>query len=418
MTRVTYLAFATLLCLFAAGEASAQAPAPRAAGEGMAGMPGMVMPKAPDCPDAALSCASTATPVFAPDGTLLLAWASGGRIAVARSADLGARFDAPVFVNQAPETLDSGPDSRPAIAVAKDGTITVAYAIFKDRAYNGEVRIARSQPDGSFSQPSKITADDTSQRFVTMGFDPDGRLFATWLDKRNRVAGGARNPDYVGAGLAWAWARPDGSGFEEARIAHDNVCECCRVGLGFAGAGRPVLLFRNIFEGSMRDHATIGFVDANTPGELHRVSVDNWMLKACPHHGPSLAVDAAGTWHAAWFTQGAVRKGVFYANSHDQGASFTEPMKLGGPEMQAGRPNLLAVGTHVYLAWKQFDGTSSSIHLMVSSDGGAHFEPERIVVQAEGSADHPILVARGEAVFLSWLTQSQGYHLVGLGGQS
>jgi len=383
--------------------------------------PGMTMgmnTKQADCPDSALACASTATPFFAPDGSLTLAWASGGRIAVAHSTDHGAHFDTPILINPSVERLDSGPDSRPALVVDRNGRTTVAYAIFKDSAYNGEVFVTHSEPDRSFTQPTPITADTNSQRFVTMALDSDGRLFAAWLDKRDRMVGGVRNPDYIGAGLAWSWTDAAGTKFNDARIAVDNTCECCRIALAFSAPGRPVLLFRNVFAGSIRDHAVIGFTDAETPGPLQRVSEDNWKLHACPHHGPALAIDAAGTWHAAWFTQGAARKGVFYARSTDQGAHFSEPLKLGGPEVQAGRPTLLALHNRLYLAWKEFDGTNGVIRMMVSQDGGVTFDTPRIIAETAGGSDHPLLVSDGKTAFLSWLTQGQGYRMIALGDDS
>ena len=44
----------------------------------------------PDCADARLACATKATPTFAPDGTLWLAWDAGGKVSVAHSSDLAA----------------------------------------------------------------------------------------------------------------------------------------------------------------------------------------------------------------------------------------------------------------------------------------------------------------------------------------
>ena len=70
---------------------------------------------------------------------------------------------------------------------------------------------------------------------------------------------------YPGAALAYAWEDGDAD-FDKTSIALDNTCECCRLGLAFAGAGRPAVMFRNIFPGSVRDHAVLTFQGANTPG--------------------------------------------------------------------------------------------------------------------------------------------------------
>jgi hypothetical protein len=118
-------------------------------------------------------------------------------------------------------------------------------------------------------------------------------LFAAWLDKRKRALARAKGDAYTGASLAFAWSKDGATTFSEARIAKDGTCECCRLALAFSGAGRPVVMFRNIFGKSERDHAVMTFADPATPGPIYRVSVDDWDTDICPHHGPSLSLDAA-----------------------------------------------------------------------------------------------------------------------------
>lgn len=155
---------------------------------------------APACEGVGLACASAATPAFAADGTLWLTWAANDRVLVARSADKGATFAAPVAVTPEPERLDNGPDSRPRIVVDASGRITVAYAVFRDKNWNGEVKISRSTDAGAhFSAPEPITGGSPSQRFQSMEIDSDGRVFAAWLDKRNVAAARAKGEDYAGA---------------------------------------------------------------------------------------------------------------------------------------------------------------------------------------------------------------------------
>src|SRR5262245_32141556 len=81
-----------------------------------------------DCRDPTLACASTATPSFATDGTLWLAFTAADRILVVRSVDLGRSFSTATPVTPEPQQLDWGPDARPKIVVHKDGGISVAYA--------------------------------------------------------------------------------------------------------------------------------------------------------------------------------------------------------------------------------------------------------------------------------------------------
>jgi hypothetical protein len=368
-----------------------------------------------DCNEPALKCATKVTPAFAPDGSLWLAWAAAGKVSVARSSDLGHTFTPPVAVNPEPLQLDWGPDARPKIVVDRDGRIFVAFAIFKDKAFNGQVLYARSTDGGcSFAPPVPITANTESQRFEALALDADGSLFAAWLDKRNRVPAKARNETYVGAALAFAWSNDHGASVSDTRIAQDNTCECCRLGIAFAGPGRPVIVFRNVFGGTVRDHAVMTFADPSTLGPVYRISVDDWKTDACPHHGPSIALSAEGTYHVTWFTSGSVRKGLFYARSNDGGRMFSQPMAIGRGDRNPSHPYLMAASDAPWLVWKEFDGDKTTVPAMVSHDDGRSWSPPVVVAETSDASDHPLLASDGRRVFLSWQTQAEGFRLVPL----
>ena len=351
----------------------------------------------------------TATPAFGPDGTLWLARGVKDRVLVSHSSDLGKSFSTPVAVTPDPINIDWGPDARPRIAVDPAGHLIVTWAIFQDKRFNGRALFSRSTDNGAtFSAAQPLTADSTSQRFETVAIDPGGKLFATWLDKRN-----VARMHYAGAALAFAWS-DDGSRFGDTTIAADNTCECCRLAVAFAGPGRPAVMFRNIFPGSVRDHAVVTFTDAATPGPLRRVSVDNWKTEACPHQGPSLAISADGSYHAAWFTDGDARQGLFYARADNEAAAFGEPRALSSPDKQPARPYLLAAGNDVHLVWKEFDGTKAQVRWQVSHDNGHSWSQARTVADTEDASDHPLLVAGRGRVYLSWLTKVEGYRLIPL----
>lgn len=363
------------------------------------------------CADLSLACAATVSPAFAPDGTLWIAAQVDNRIFVAKSTDHGRSFSQPVVITPDSVTLDRGADARPKILIDRAGRIIVAYATVRDKNFNGEVFYTRSADGGkTFATPQPITADAASQRFAAIAIDPDGSIFAAWIDKRNRVAAMPKGENYAGAGLAFAWSRDHAASFTEASIALDHTCECCRLGVAFAAHGRPVVLFRNLFGPSVRDHAIMTFDGPNRPGRVYRVSDDDWAIDACPHHGPSLAV-GRGIYHAAWFTNGRVRKGVFYARSADGGKSFSPPMPIGTPDHAPGRPNLLHASGRLWLAWKEFDGNMTTVRVMVSRDNGQHWGPAKAIATTSEDSDHPILLRRGRYAFLSWQTQNEGYRL-------
>jgi hypothetical protein len=154
------------------------------------------------CDSPELRCATKASAAFAPDGTLWLTWAAGGRVSVAKSSDLANSFVSVVTLPKTDLPLDDGPDARPKIAVGRDGKLIVTFAT-RDDQYNGHAFIARSDDGGeSFSAPMPITTNSPSQRFETATIDEDGRAFLAWIDKRAAVAAKAANKPYAGAALA------------------------------------------------------------------------------------------------------------------------------------------------------------------------------------------------------------------------
>lgn len=371
------------------------------------------------CEGTDLRCATKVTPFVAADGTLWLAWMAGGRVSVASSKDTGKTFSTPVPVTTEQLNLDWGPDARPMLVVDGKGRIAVAFATFRDQAFNGEVFTTRSDDGGrSFAPVKPITANAESQRFQALALDADGTVFAAWLDKRNRVPAKAAGQSYDGAGLFFASSRDGGTTYTEAKLAHDNTCECCRLGLGFAGPGRPVVVFRNIFDGGVRDHAIVTFDDLATPGEVHRVSTDDWQIKACPHHGPSLSVAPGGAYHVAWYTNGKARKGLFYAHSYDRGRTFSAPMPIGQADRNPTRPYVLSTKTTTTLAWKEFDGETTTVMIMQSHDDGETWSRPSAVATTTDASDHPLLVANGDHLYLSWMTKADGYRILPIGDQS
>jgi hypothetical protein len=364
------------------------------------------------CEQSGLRCASKVTPAFASDGTLWLAWMAGGQISVARSKDAGHSFSTPVSVTKERLNLDWGPDARPKIAVDAKGGIVLAFSTFRDKAFNGQVLTTRSADGGeSFAPPRPITSNNESQRFEAVGLDADGTVFAAWLDKRNRVPAKQSGQKYDGAGLFFASSKDGGTTYSEARLAADNTCECCRLGLGFAGPGRPVVVFRNIFEGGVRDHAVVTFSNPATPGDVRRVSKDDWQIAACPHHGPSLAVSAAGTYHVTWYTNGKARKGLFYARSQDEGRTFSDPVPIGRVDRNPTRPYVLAGPRGTTIAWKEFDGEKTTVNVMTSHDDGQNWSKPVTVAATTDTSDHPLLVSDGQKTYLSWMTKADGYRI-------
>jgi hypothetical protein len=365
------------------------------------------------CTEPSLACASAATPFFDAKGRLWLAWSAGGAVSVASSTDQGRHFGPPVVVGRHAERLDLGADARPQIVVDAQGRVVVAYAVFKDSQWNAQVLVATSSDGTHFTPPRPLSTDPASQRFPVLALDGD-RVFAAWLDKRTVASARQHGRPQAGAAVAVAWSRDGGEHFEGESVALDHSCECCRLAVDVDAEHRPVVMLRRIYGERERDHAVFSFDEHGRPTPEHRVAIDHWAIDGCPHQGPALAVSAAGTWHAAWFTQGEARQGLFYARSDDRGEHFSPPLPVGDADAQAARPSLLVHGRSVWLAWKEFDGQQVRVKWRRSDDDGLTWGPEAVAAGAHGRSDHPLLVRHAGNVYLSWLSSEQGYQLIPL----
>lgn len=357
-------------------------------------------------------CANTAAPAFGADGTLFVAWAQGGHVWVGRSTDRGKSFGLLTRVNTQAQPIDDNGENRPKLAIDARDRIFLTYTIKTDRRFMGDVMFSRSLDGGhSFETPRSLSDHPvpTSLRFDTMAVAQDGRLYASWIDKRRAVS----RADYRGASLAVAWSDDGGASFGQTLIAQDHSCECCRTAMTLDSRGLPVLVWRNIFAPNVRDHALLAFTDPGTPGPAQRISDDDWAIDACPHHGPGLAIGSDDRRHVVWFTQGQRRQGLFYATALP-GAAFSDPLPLGDAERAPSHPSVAALDGVVAVAWKEFDGEATAIMAMHSADGGATWTVPMRVAETKDGSDHPLLIVSADTVYLSWLTEAEGYRLLPL----
>jgi len=375
------------------------------------------MPAKPgnSCQSFGLECANAATPFFAPDGKLLLAWTANGVVSVVQSADLGKSFSPPVKIAEHGKSLDAGSDARPQIVADKQGNVFLVYAFFKDANWNAQINAVRSTDGGySFTSPQTLVKDGSSQRFPSVLMKSDDSIFISWIDKRLVAKAKQGGEKRLGGSIAYSFSQDGGKTFEAERFANESSCECCRIAGSLDPQGNPVVAYRAIFPGGIRDQAT-QVITAKGAEPIRRVADDDWKTDACPHHGPSIAVSGSGKFHVAWYTQGSKRSGVFYANSSNQGISYSKPSRVGAEGANVSRPYLYAFGQQVWLVWKEFDGSKSSVYLKESKDDGNTWTVPKILVSTAGYSDHPLLLSRGNEVFLSWLTRDDGYQLLSIG---
>lgn len=360
-------------------------------------------------------CAKTISAAFDGKGVLWITWASNDHVYVQSSSDRGINYTAPVTVNAKPEAIAAENESRPKIKLDAQGNIYLTWVRMLDKKRSTYIRFSRSTDGGRhFTEP--VTVNDNLEiirhRFDSLAVGKNGEIFIAWLDARDVEAEKKAGHDVKGLSLYYAWSGDGGKQFYPNKRIATPTCECCRLDTAIAPDNTPVVTWRHIFEGGIRDHALVKFVDWNTPGDTHRLSRDDWKIDACPHHGPGLSIADSGVYHAVWFSNSATHQGLFYAHSSDSGRHFSTPVNFGNEG--ASHPHVLALARQVRVVWQEFDGTHNIIKLMRSADDGRSWSKPEVIAQTSQSGDQPFLVSDGRKIYLSWKIQQQDYQLKGI----
>lgn len=315
-------------------------------------------------------------------------------------------------INSSPEDIASEDESRPKIKVDAQGVIYLSWVLTLDQKRSTYVRFSRSTDGGRhFSTP--VTVNDNQEiirhRFDTLALGKNGELFIAWLDARHTEAAKKTGAEFDGLSLYYTWSDDGGEHFYPNKKIADHTCECCRLDSAVTKDNTPVIVWRHIFEGGIRDHALVNFKDWNNPGELRNLGAEHWKIDACPHHGPGLAIAEDNRYHAVWFSNSESRQGLFYASSNDAGQSFSEPFNFGGKG--ASHPHVLALAHRIKVVWQEFDGQRNLIKLMRSTDAGQTWSAPETVAQTTAMMDEPFLISDGRHSYLSRLAQQEGYQL-------
>jgi hypothetical protein len=347
---------------------------------------------------------------FDQQGRLWVAQTDDHGIVLQSSADQGRSWTPPRQVLPKPETVEANGEARPKIAFGPQGQLYISYTQSLGKRHTGNIRFVRSLDGGqTFSAPLTVQSDRApiGHRFDDIQVDPQGRIFVTWLDQRDKEAALAAHRPYRGIAIYYAVSSDGGASFgADAKLA-DHTCECCRIATAVAPDGQVAAMWRHIFEPNIRDHALAWLPPNGHPAPPKRATEDGWKIDACPHHGPSLAFDDKGRRHQTWFSAAGDEGGVFYAANG-------QLMRLGGP--QAEHAEVAAAGQRVAVAWKEFDGTATAIHAQLSTDGGANWS-QHTLATTQGASDHPHLLRRGGELWLLWRTANEGIIVRKMKGQ-
>lgn len=347
------------------------------------------------------------TTAFDGSGVLNAVEALDKRILFSTSQDGGRTFSTPVEVAVESEAIDVNGEARPKVAIGPAGEIFVTWTRKGPALYTGDIRFARSVDGGrTFSTPVTINDDNlpVGHRFDSLAVAPDGTVVIAWIDKRDIEHAAEAGEEYRGAAVYVATSADGGETFTANRKVADHSCECCRIAVAFEDDATPVLFWRHVLPGGIRDHV-VARLAGHASVEPTRVDYGGWEIEACPHHGPAMTIaPGSGTYHFAWFT-GAESTGnaVFYARSTDKGRTIGPAAQVGTGAL-AGHPSFAVTDRTVWLAWKEWrDDNTTRVMAMSSADDGVTWSAPRELASAGLNSDRPFLITGADgAVYLSW----------------
>lgn len=296
------------------------------------------------------------------------------------------------------EPVSADGENHPKLAFGPNGEMYVSWTSPTSDHYTGDIRFARSLDQGkTWSAPMTVHKDRQliTHRFDSLAVDGKGRVWIAWIDKRDQVLAEKNQQEYSGAAIYYAYSTDRGAHWKGDFKLADHSCECCRIALAKDEHGRIVAFWRHVFDGSERDHA-LATLEPNRKPIVHRATFDHWQIDACPHHGPSLAIDARGVKHAVWFSQVNAESRAFYGQLHED-APPSNVMELPRGAMH---PDVAVSGSRVGIVWKRSDESNTVVESRISNEGYKFVESG--TAKTATDSDEPRLAASPTATWMVW----------------
>jgi hypothetical protein len=304
---------------------------------------------------------------IAADGTVHVIYGVGERVYHVTSIDGGRSFLTPREAFRV-TNLSLGRRRGPRLAIAGNTLVISAIGGVQGKGRDGDLQAWRSTDGGETWQgPARVNdvADAAREGLHGMAAAPDGTLWCTWLDLRDKRMQLFASKSTDG-GASWqpnllVYQSPDG-----------NVCECCHPSVIANGDGIH-FMFRNSLDGN-RDMYVVTSKDGKTFPPAKKLGEGTWRLNACPMDGGMLAAGPAGSLLTVWRREGQ----VFAASSSDKQETLLGRGEQPWIAGSGGKPFIVWLERRDGALWAKLPGSERPEKL----DQAAR---DPVVVSAEGS---------------------------------
>ncbi|MBI1347322.1 exo-alpha-sialidase [bacterium] len=231
------------------------------------------------------------------DGTIHITYGVNDRVFYCQSKDGGTTFSQPQVACTCPN-LSLGMRRGPRIAISQGVPVITAIGGPQGKGRDGDLQAWRLEP-GQKSWTGPVTVNDASasarEGLHAMAAAPDGRVWCTWLDLRNKRTE-----------LMLSHSDDHGATWSANQLIYQNpeksICECCHPSIAIGTDGTISILFRNSLSGQ-RDMYVTSSRDGSTFTPPAKLGQSSWQLDACPMDGGMLAVNEQAKIDTVWLRE-------------------------------------------------------------------------------------------------------------------
>lgn len=267
----------------------------------------------------------------------------------------------------------------------------------KKSKYAGQIYYSQSFDEGANWTAARPLVNDPAgfdQRYFDIALNKRGEAVIIWLDNR-------KESTKEGSALYIATSHEQ-EGFQQQHKIAETTCQCCRTKLHIDEKQQIHVVYRAILNDSIRDMVHQVSSDEgrsfSTPKRIHE---DNWVVRTCPHTGPTMTSNRAGL-HFAWYSA-APAKASYYAQSTDNGGHFSEYAAL---SELARHPQMASLGNgEIALVWDEVSrsGPSPTTSITIewkSADGKT--TSRQSLTNPEEMASYPVLIPLEEGCMVAY----------------
>lgn len=353
-----------------------------------------------------------------PNGQVFLSWteeaasAEGRNVLVATLGPDGRVSSEPRQMNdKAGEIAAHGGENLAKFTVDLNGGVAAIWMMPLPGRHTGEMRVAHAHSGEDFPAAATLNDDGkaVNHAFSTITTAPDGRVYAAWIDGRNRT-------DFQDdrQQMFMSVSEDGGRSYGQNYPVASGVCPCCRPNIAFLDGGETLVLsYRFVTKPeNVRNHVVIRSTDGGrTFGEPVAISDDGWTSEGCPHAGASITADDQGSIHSVWWTGGRTddEAGIYYTYSEDGGQSFLPRELIAEASPKAVLHTQVRADTdgNLYAVWVNIQNEQRQIFLAHRRTGAAEWSEIEQLSDGTENALFPMLAVDEDRLYVTW-TERKG----------